>query len=133
MNLKAIEAFLNPDNTSLQLGEEFVAQMKDFFQSENFTRAYPSLFRLLWHSAAPCSPTGINEDSLLKVVVQNDDAYDCDDDNGDDKHGPRNAGGEARSGIAPSCSAWCRPTLASAAHSTLRTHFGTRPTRPCSG
>ena len=53
----ALDIFLNPDSKSklAELKEQILGRVKTYFSRSSFHKSYPALFRLLWHSALPCT------------------------------------------------------------------------------
>ena len=78
--LPTIDIFLDPERkpSKYELKSDILKSMKTYFKSPKFQKSYPALFKLLWHSALPCSPIpGISTHAILKKCEWAGQAVDC--------------------------------------------------------
>ena len=78
--LPIVDIFLNPEKKlwKAELKDRILNAAKAYFTDPSFHKSYPALFKLLWHSALPCSPTpGVTTQALLKKCSWSGQAMDC--------------------------------------------------------
>ncbi|XP_023321306.1 uncharacterized protein LOC111696020 [Eurytemora carolleeae] len=77
-DLETIDLFLNPDKSQTRTSEaKLKSDDTQSFITKNIKKIYEEIFKLLWYSKLPCSPTYVSSNSLIQNCQFGGKAMDC--------------------------------------------------------